>query len=356
MTCKALTSKWKADIKNKEKFQEGIEETQKTIEKFNQQLPVDLSQEFMLYTINDMEETLEFDIPSVTFDAEEVLFYLNDNNTGNENQDNNQNENNGNQQDEQTKEEQSTNQEVAVKYTINTSIECTYGQLKELLAYLYERENGKRIVLNNLSLTSNPEEDALKASFSLSFYGLASPTRAPMSLDLGVHPVGKESVFMPFEGNGSQQVPSIRTEPQEEKADFFIMINPITSDNSTAIIGEMEDNKRLSYVYADNTGLVDGEIEFYQTGGNYYYRYKLGNQSNPNNYATGNQFDPEAVLEIEVYSSERYGDEDLSGINATIKNSTDKPVHVYYYSEDINDPRPKYYSNYRRCSNSLRGE
>ena len=117
------------------------------------------------------------------------------------------------------------------------------------------------------------------------------------------------------------------------------MLNPIFSDNATVIIGKGNNPIRTTYVYDDKNGITDIEIEFYQEGDKYYYRYKAGDESYPENYSKGEEFDPGKVLEINVSSKDRVSDDDLSGANATIINNTDMPVNIVYYHEDSKNPR-----------------
>jgi len=341
----ATYSKMEEDVKKKEEYISGIEKFKLDISDYDKQLPAKVTQEFIFNTIDEMEQKLYILFPTLTFDEGEILFSLNE--VENEEDDEQDNEEKMEEQEEidvlnTNKEDNKQLQEIATKHTINTSVELSYKQLKSLLSYLYEDGQSNRIVINNLALTFNEEKDNLNASFSLSYYGLESSEREIKEVDLGTYSTGKETVF-PTGANTSNFTGGTNiteyTKPKEDIADFFIMLNPITSDNTTAIIGEGGDETRSSYVYADKNEIVNAEVEFYQQNNKYYYRFKIEGESNPKNYTTGNVFDPGKILEVQVFSVDRINEDDNSGMKLDIINNTDLPANIIYYSEDNVNPR-----------------
>jgi len=131
---------------------------------------------------------------------------------------------------------------------------------------------------------------------------------------------------------------------EEDVADFFILLDPLQSDRTTTILGRTGDLTRATYVLNDAVGIAEGEINFYQEGEYYYYKYRIGDSTYPTDYALGYMFEPGEELEIRIFSSDRVDADDISGFNLNIINETDMVVNIVYYSEDFENPRFTYTS------------
>lgn len=305
------------DILKKDEYVKGIDEAQTKIEELYKELPADLPQDFIIYTLNNIRETIGIKFPNISISPVEAVTTLNDDNT-------------------------KPGQETAIKCKVTTSTVLNYSQLKALMTYLYgtgdSNEVKQRIVLNDLQLTSTDKDtDELNASFSLSFYGIQSEDRTLDPFDLGNFDMHKSNVFTPYEGYGSSV--SSYGQTQDEKADFFIVLDPITADNTSVVIGQNMTNDGSKFVHADENAFVNVEISIDEKNGQYFYRYKAGNESYPGNYTNGVAFDPGTALELKVISSRRTSQDDNSGANATIINNSDMPLNVIYFSEDQAYPR-----------------
>lgn len=303
------------DILRKEEFVKEIEEAKTKIEALNQKLPANLPQELIIYTINDLEKTIGVSLPNLSISPIEIVSKLNE-------------------------DEALPNQELGIKCMINSSCKLTYNQLKKLMGYLYKSSDEKRIVLNNLVLTSDPITEELMATFSLAFYGLVAEGRTLDAFDLGNFDIKKSNVFSPIGAYGIGEEETTHNEQtQDEKADFFIILDPITADNTTVVIGQNLTTEGITSVHADDNKFVNVELSFYQSNGKYYYRYKAGSDTYPKVYSEGIEFNPGNTLELQVISSQRNSQDDNSGANATIINNTDMPFNVVYFNEDQENPR-----------------
>lgn len=326
------------DVANKAIYEQSIVDTNILIEELDQHFPADLPQELLIYTIHDIEKTIGIKFPSISLGAVEIL---------------------ASSQAVQAVEGQAVEGqpapdgsqvessavdlgETSIASDVSTSTKLDYNQLKALFDYLYNRkDNQNRIVLNNLQLASDPTDGQISASFVLTFYGLKSPAREFNQLDLGDYDLRKDSVFQPYPGYGI----GFEIEPvqmvQEEPADFFMFLAPITSDSETVVIGLTKGLDDSSMVYSDKNGMIDVEFNFYQSGGKYYYKYKAGTDSNPKDYATGVEFDPGKEIKISINSKKRTGEADLGGANTTFINTTDLTLNVVSKEEDAQNPRLK---------------
>lgn len=299
------------EMLKKDEYLKGIEDAKTILEDTAAALPQALTQERLIAIVNDMENVLDIQMPSIELGSTETLFTFEDPNAEGAN-------------------------EVAIKNTVSSSSECTYNQLKDLLNYVNYHKD--RIVLNELQIASDPKTGLLGINYSLSFFGLSIDGREEEVINLGEFPMGKNIVFEPFEAYGEKfNVSDSFGQTEENSADFSIRLHPYRADTTTTLIGKTDNPS--SFIYDERNSIVDNEIIFYQEDNTYYYQYKVGETSYPKDYISGVAFDPGLVLEIAIFSSDRFDDDDVSGINATIFNKTDMPVNIVYRSEDKLNPR-----------------
>lgn len=116
---------------------------------------------------------------------------------------------------------------------------------------------------------------------------------------------------------------------------------PISSDLPTVMLGQANDTSNLSYVYADNSGTETVELVLTEETGRYYFKYKAGSNTYPLSYnGNGIEFKPLGdKIVLNILSTKRLNEEDLSGIALTITNNTKKEVEVIIENEDDNRPR-----------------
>lgn len=334
MTLESTYNQLSIDIPKKQEFLNGIEEGKIKVKVIENILP-ELTQELVIYTLDHIEKSIGIKLPSASLGAQETLFLLYPIVDG------------------QTTEEETYNpeQEIALKVETQTNTTLSYSQLKDLMAYLYDNElgseNKNRIVLNNLQLTSDPATGTITSSFSLAFYGLEyifseNDTRLPSKFELGIFDIGKESVFVPFSEYGiNYAIDQTEKTQQEETSDFFIMLSPITADQTTITLGQTIGMNSSSFLYVDKNDFVDVKIEVNKENGKYYYKLQAGNSMYPKSGDEAIAFDPGKNLDLLVMSSTRYGAEDKSGANVTIINNTDLQFNIRYSGEDASSPRFK---------------
>lgn len=370
----SLTSTYnvlKIDVDKKDDYLKDIEESKAKIKNIDENLPSELSQELLIYTINDMEKTLGIQMPSVNFGLVETVsqLYEEKDESGNQASQTTTDGSTATNQatNEQTTTDQSTdqsnsnqttnnkenkNQETAIKRMITTTTTLNYAQLKSLMSYLYSEEglnqyasgvysNRKWISLNGLTLASNPETGDITAGFSLSFYGLESKDNKDKAIDLGTFDIGKKGVFLPFSEFGIKfTLPESTSNTNNQSiSDFFIMLSPITADQTTVTMGKASGMSSTSFVYADSNSFVDVTLELSQEGDTYYYKYSAGNEKFPSQGVIA--FIPGNSLDLLVMSNKRNGSDDKSGANVTIINNTDLTLNITNTGDDKSSPRFK---------------
>ncbi|PKM50792.1 MAG: hypothetical protein CVV02_09870 [Firmicutes bacterium HGW-Firmicutes-7] len=342
------------DINKKEEYLKSIEKLKFQIIEMDGKLPAGLTQELILYTLDDMEKTIGIKMPSASFSILQPVFDeqidLNRKNESAQDVKKEAEKTSDAETNTETNAEDINNkalntQEIAVKSTVATGTVLSYSQLKDLMDYLYGQNYKNRTVLNNLSLSSNTETGELTANFELSFFALYSADREAELLDLGIFDIQKEGVFLPFDEYGvnfSVEKRDGQASALKDKAsDFFMMLSPITADQTTVSIGQTAGTDTSSLILADHNNFIDVQFEFNQRNGKYYFRYKAGSNQYPKNYEEGIAFEPGNALELVVLSNKRNGQDDSSGANATIINNTDMPLSVLVSYEDKEKPRFK---------------
>lgn len=218
------------------------------------------------------------------------------------------------------------------------SITLNYnGDFNSFLLFLETLESySRRIVVDNVAMT-NDELGSQQSMIQLSYYAI--PKLHEQDADFMewnlMGPYGKPD---PFYGdfvpnsskNTSTSIPSAAV-----KSDFFMMLNPITSDLTTFIMSKMDDRSRQSYIYADNESFEPVTFEVTSKDGKYYYTYKSSSEKYPTNDVPV-EFKPNGnSLRVQVMSSLRVGTTDLSGVKLTVVNKTDKSVVLEIYNDDV---------------------
>lgn len=346
-------------IPNKEGYINGIKKTKQDIKNIEFMLPPTVTQEMMIFLLNDIEENVGIHFPSVAFNELETITKTNENGTST-NGSNNTDIDTGkiaqdlsegkdvdidsliNGETEIVEEEDNYITkfltEKGVRMSLQTETTITYNELKDMLSYI--NKYPYKLSVNDLQISR--EENELSVSIQLSMYGLQSPERVFTPDAIEGYDLGKDSVFSPFDGFGNSFNVGEETVQKglvDNTADIFIQLMPITADPTTVTIARTKDPSRKSYIYDDKNEFVDVEIEFSMGNGKYYYRYKTKGNSYPRDYSTPLEFDPGSALEIQIFSADRVSDDDKSGVNATLINKTNMPLSVVYYKEDSNRPR-----------------
>lgn len=211
------------------------------------------------------------------------------------------------------------------------------GDIFSFLLFLDTLESySRRIVVNDVSMNS----DGLgrqESSIQLTYYAI--PKLYEQDADFMnwtlTGPYGKVDPFYgDFFANRIKTTgkASVKT---GSKADFFMMLNPITSDLTTFIMSKMDDRTRESYIYSDNEGPESAMFEVTEKDGKYYYTYQVGGEKYPADLEPAEFIPNGDQLKVQVMSSLRTGSQDLSGVNLTVVNKTNKALVFEIYNDDV---------------------
>ncbi|WP_238884240.1 hypothetical protein [Clostridium sp. YIM B02551] len=219
-----------------------------------------------------------------------------------------------------------------IKVTLNYT--GTYDNLMKLISNI--EQNSKKIVLSNLVVMSGGTTQ-VNGSLVLNYYSVPKVDKQDedyFNWTLNNN-YGKSN---PFDiGVTSTSV------TKSNNYDFIMTARASKSDLATVGLRYASDKKMETGIYADSNSPEDVEITLSQKDGKYYYKYKTSRESYPKGYSgTGVQFNPNGSnILIDIISNIRLDDNDKSGVNLKVINSTDKEVSVNIIGDDSSRPRVK---------------
>jgi type IV pilus assembly protein PilO len=267
-------------------------------------------------------------------------------------------ESQNNKEDKSTAENETNNKEneksptvEIIKATINFK-----GDYDSLQKFISSIETSKReISINDISTTVGYNGE-LTGSINIEFYGLPKISSRDngylqwnMDGSYGKQVpflIQKPEVVEPPNVNNDNNINNFNentstNSQQVSKSDFVGIIKSTSSDLPTVTIGKANDKSQSTYVSSDNSGIEDVQIELKKVGDKYYYKYKVGNKFYPKDYnSNGIEFTPASnKIIFDVNSESRVNNDDKSGIEINVLNSTDKIVEVQIQGDDKGNPR-----------------
>lgn len=242
----------------------------------------------------------------------------------------------------------------AYKMQVTFNFKGIYNELISFIQYVEDYD--KKIIINSINLTGAKGSD-VKGTIILEFYGIPKLNNDYFKWDY-TEPSGNRN---PFAGSSySLQVSNeiitnndvnnevqndneiITNNAENEISDFVMTARPITSNLPTVTIEKAKDEFKQSYIYSDNEGIEQIEFYFIKIDNEYFYKYKAGTKTYPENFNSFIKFEPnEKDIILNIFSQKRVLDSDLSGANIKIINDTDKSVVVNVLGDDEIKPRIK---------------
>lgn len=220
--------------------------------------------------------------------------------------------------------------------TIIINYEGSYNQLLKFLSFIEQNED--KIIINTLNTVMN--EGVLQGSIILEFHSIPNLSNIDDEIiewDFYEN-YGKDnpfSVFSDLSGNITKKEDAAKTQ-----SDFITIVKPLTSDLPALTLGKNKDRASETCIYADNSGIEDINIYFYEKDDILYYKYKSEKSLYPNDFNKWAQFTPFGKeIKIKVYSEKRNSLQDMSGVNMIINNDTNYKVLVNISNDDIERPR-----------------
>ena len=223
------------------------------------------------------------------------------------------------------------------QFKVNMSYSGTYKNLKKLIDLV--NDGDRKIIISNIAISQKNDKE-VSGSLSLEFYGVPKLNKADEEYLVWTlnNKYGKDT---PFSNGGATGGTIESTLKPIEKYDFIMTTKPINSDLPTVMIGKANDSENTSYIYADNKGIENVELEITKNGSNYYYKYKLSTGSYPAIYSgKGQMFTPVGdSIVFEILSKSRLDANDLAGVDLTIINNSNKVIEVNISDDDKENPR-----------------
>lgn len=252
---------------------------------------------------------------------------------------------------EEEKEQEQKKPESSLKVMnmrADINFQSSYGEALSFLKLLESYE--KRIVIESFSLSqANNSQGSIKGNVKLVFYTLPQlDTAAIVQYDQWdmESSYGKDNPFNPYKGytgpaGSAEEAIGSGSSSEGLKFNFIIAVSPIMSDLPSVFVGRNDSSS--SYVYADNKGFEDVELQLQKLNGKYYCRYKTSKSSYPKDYNNGwKEFQPSAQsINLQVVSAPRTGSGDKTGINLSLINKTDLPLRVLIKDDDADSSRIK---------------
>lgn len=238
------------------------------------------------------------------------------------------------------------------------------GGYDELTIFINQVEDyNKKIVINDIKLTGTDGSN-VSGTIILDFYGVpklkdvdelkweykapsgsGNPFVGSSTSLQGTKQVTTNNTESVQENNDVNNTNEITTKTPDNKitvSDFIMTAKPIKANLHTVTVQKSKDESKQSYLYSDNEKIEQVEFYFTKVGAKYFYKYKTGLGSYPENFSNPIEFVPngEKII-LDIVSQKRGLDSDLSGVNIKITNDTDNEVSVNILDDDKNKPRVK---------------
>ena len=213
----------------------------------------------------------------------------------------------------------------------------SYESLKDVISYI--NNFSSRMTINSIDIAYEAEGDVYSGNLDLKCYSIESANRPQSNMELNDVETGVGNIFNGGGSGSSSENKDLNKYDENDGAsivnnyDFYVMLNPSTSDVSAKVAGQNGSGKDASVVSNSDNSVSTMTYEFYAKDGKNYCKYDLD----------GTSYEAEVTsaedIKLLIQSSARKDDEDKAGIRVSIKNSTDLPVYVKVSDDDPTSPR-----------------
>lgn len=242
-------------------------------------------------------------------------------------------ENTTDNNNQQTQAEQPQSTLSARSISVNIAFESTYNNLIKFIDAI--QKNTVDISITNIN-TVVADSELLQCAMTLNFYEIPKP--------IGFEENNKEWMWNELSKSGKSN-PFSNDAAWEtigtlgNKFDFFINLEPESSDLPTVLVGKTEDSTRSTYISENNNAVENVQFSFKKENNKYFYRYSSKNNSYPKN-GDWTEFLPyEDKIKVRIYSGTRNSKTDSVGVNITVTNTSG--LNVYFEIENDNTTNPR---------------
>lgn len=213
----------------------------------------------------------------------------------------------------------------------------SYDSLKDVITYV--NNFSSRMTINSINIAYEAENDVYSGDLDLHCYSIESADRAQSDMQLNDIETGVGNIFNGGSSSSSSESKNMNKYDENDGAaivnnyDFYVMLNPSTSDVSAKVAGQNGSGKEASVVSNSDNSVSTISYEFYTKDGKNYCKYDLD----------GTSYEAEVTsaedVKVLIQSSSRKDSDDKAGVRVSIKNSTDLPVYVKVSGDDATSPR-----------------
>ncbi len=302
-------------------------------EKFEEKLakfPATLDQEYTVEFIDGIREAYEFNATSLALGRPVQFYVLGSSNTATDAAATDAAATDATTTDATAVDPATTN--ICYTAAFPVAYKGSYDGIKDFLNYIAGYKY--RMTVDTATIAYNVGTQEYTGSVLLTMYSVAGPDRsdAPLSIDV------ETGVSNIFTGEGGSSSSSTLNKYDENDGaaiasdyDFYVMLNPATSDVSPIVVGQ--DGKDASQVSSDANEAVALKFDFYEKEGKKYVTYTLGDKSYEAEVTS-----PDDVT-IFVNSTDRVDGDDKAAVKVVISNSMGIPVYVKVDGDDATSPR-----------------
>lgn len=221
--------------------------------------------------------------------------------------------------------------------TVSLSLNGTYDNVMKFMKFI--EENPKHINILNFNLSAQTDGN-VSANMNIQLVAIPKIDASKEEFTTADEKYGKEN---PFSGASAVGAGTIENELENSKVknDFLMTVRPINSDLPTIVLGKADDKDKKTYLNNDENSVSNIEMYISGDNGKYYYKYKVEGKSYPTKFeGNGEEFKPNGNdINFEIFSEKRVNNDDKSGANIKIVNSSDKEVNLIINKDDEKSPR-----------------
>ncbi|MDM0466982.1 hypothetical protein QTH11_10980 [Clostridium perfringens] len=221
--------------------------------------------------------------------------------------------------------------------TVSLSLNGTYDNVMKFMKSI--EENPKHINILNFNLSAQTDGN-VSANMNIQLVAIPKIDASKEEFTTADEKYGKEN---PFSGANAVRTGTIENELENSKVknDFLMTVRPINSDLPTIVLGKADDKDKKTYLNNDENSVSNIEMYISGDNGKYYYKYKVEGKSYPTKFeGNGEEFKPNGNdINFEIFSEKRVNNDDKSGANIKVVNSSDKEVNLIINKDDEKSPR-----------------
>ena len=227
---------------------------------------------------------------------------------------------------------------VGNKTTLTLTYQATYDQFKDMINYI----NGYKykFTIDSISMSYTAETDSVSGSLVLTQYEITGGDRKFNNVNITNVLNGTDNIFHSGIFSGGENLSTENGDNIIVDYDYYFSLQADGSDMDSVVFGPKNDSTGSSTVSAAGNEMQDAYVRFFGENGEYYVQYSVGDKKYPAAaYDDGQLMLPGEELSMLVISSKRSGNDDKSGVNATIVNDTDMTLKIKIANEDGGNPR-----------------